>query len=114
MYVVPNGIDNIATFPPRLHHGTDPGDAEVVFGYLGTLTYRVPLSVLLAGWRLAREQGLVGERDRMDLRGYLGYYRAADEEIAAEIAGAADANVSYGGPVAKAIWQATNRCQMIS
>ncbi len=27
---------------------------------------------------------------------------AADEEIAAEIAGAADANVSYGGPVAKA------------
>jgi len=102
MYVVPNGIDNIATFPPRLHHGTDPGDAEVVFGYLGTLTYRVPLSVLLAGWRLAREQGLVGERDRMDLRGYLGYYRAADEEIAAEIAGAADANVSYGGPVAKA------------
>jgi len=102
MHVVPNGIDSIATFPPQLLQGEGHDDAEVVFGYLGTLTYRVPLTELLAGWRLAREEGLVGERDRMDLRGYLGYYRAADEQIAAQISAAADAGVSYGGPVAKA------------
>ena len=102
MHVVPNGIDSIATFSPRLLQSSDPAHAEVVFGYLGTLTYRVPLSVLLAGWRLAREEGLVGDGDRLDLRGYLGYYRAADERIAAQIAAAGDVGVSYGGPVAKA------------
>lgn len=95
LYVVPNGIDRVATFPPRLARD------EIVFGYLGTLTYRVPLTQLVAGWRLARERGLVGPRDRMVLRGYLGYYRSADQELTDVITAAESDGVTYQGPVAK-------------
>lgn len=99
MHVVSNGFDPELA-PPARHHAPDP-DRGLTFGYLGTISPKVPLAELIEGWRLARAQDDVVAAGRIRLHGYLGYYAAPRADLAALVEDAADAAVSYAGPVGK-------------
>lgn len=101
MHVVANGwdpdvLDGAAAPPPR-RSGTG-----IRFGYLGTVTPKVPLDELLEGWRTARGSGLVPTGSTLSIAGYLGYFATPRPEMQEAIARAHDVGVRYVGPVAKA------------
>ncbi|MBK8077499.1 MAG: glycosyltransferase [Kineosporiaceae bacterium] len=99
MHVVSNGFDPELA-PPARHHAADAG-AGLTFGYLGTISPKVPLAELIEGWRSAREDDELVATGRLRLHGYLGYYAAPRADLANLVEDAADADVSYEGPVAK-------------
>jgi glycosyltransferase involved in cell wall biosynthesis len=98
MHVVMNGYDR--DLPAELVRTADPS-APLRFGYLGTMTHVVPLAEFVAGWRRAREISPEVSAARALLHGYLGYYATPDAGLAAIVDGAADAGVSYHGPVSR-------------
>ncbi|GEL95169.1 glycosyltransferase [Cellulomonas composti] len=100
MHVVENGWDpDLLTLPvPRTPH-EGPG---LRFAYLGTVTPKVPLDELLAGWQLALERGLVPAGSTLTLGGHLGYFAVPQGRLAEALADAAGSGVRYAGPVAKA------------
>jgi glycosyltransferase involved in cell wall biosynthesis len=98
MHVVMNGYDRDC--PDELARPPAPGE-PLRFGYLGTMTHIVPLAEFVEGWRRARAlSGEVASAQAV-LRGYLGYYATPHEDLSAIVDGAADAAVTYGGPVSK-------------
>lgn len=99
MHVVSNGFEpDLLTLP-----GTRPVDPErpLTFGYLGTLTARVPLAELIAGWRWARERDALAAQGRVRIHGYLGFYATPDASLLELVESGVDADVRYAGPVAK-------------
>jgi len=99
MHLVSNGFDPELA-PPARHHAPDPANG-LTFGYLGTISPKVPLTELIDGWRWAREHDEEVARGRVRLRGYLGYYAAPRADLQTLVEDAADADVVYAGPVAK-------------
>lgn len=99
LHVVANGFDESPARPDVRRH-RDQG-RPLVFGYVGTISPKVPVDAFVAGWRLARsEDAALGDAEA-HLHGYLGYFHAVDPHLAALIDSAADAGVSYRGPVGK-------------
>jgi glycosyltransferase involved in cell wall biosynthesis len=105
MHVVANGFDralaeevdrDVVAERARDDAATHP----LVFGYVGTVTPKVPLAELLAGWRLARETSpeMAGAQAR--LHGYLGYFHTPRAEILDLVEGGTP-GVSYEGPVGR-------------
>jgi glycosyltransferase involved in cell wall biosynthesis len=98
MLVLQNGweptlLGDVLTLKP--HH-----DRPLQFGYLGTLTLKVPLEEFFAGWSLARaEPGL--EDAEVKLYGHLGYFPINARQIGMLIPLDDDVGVSYCGPVSK-------------
>ncbi|MDR2454103.1 MAG: glycosyltransferase [Bifidobacteriaceae bacterium] len=82
------------------------GGRPLAFGYLGTVSGKVPLGELLAGWRLARRSGALGPDATLKVAGYLGFFGSgedrAGQDAAAQLAQAAADGVAFAGPVAKA------------
>ena len=99
MHVVANGFDPEFA-PPARHHCPEPGQ-PLTFGYLGTITPKVPLAALIAGWRWARGQDGDVRRSRLRLHGYLGYYAGPRQDLKEMIADAADTDLAWAGPVGK-------------
>ncbi len=106
MHVVANGFD--PELAPGARRRPEPGEeasgvtASLTYGYLGTISPKVPLEELLAGWRRARELDETVAASRLRLHGHLGYYAVPRADLLAQVeAGAAD-GVHYCGPVAKA------------
>ncbi|GAB2747455.1 hypothetical protein GCM10027039_01350 [Terrabacter koreensis] len=98
MHVVANGADpDFAPLPRTVPSGARP----LTFGYIGTVSSKVPVEPFLAGWRLARAEGgaLAGARAR--IHGYLGFHSTPSPELEALVARHADVGVSYEGPLAK-------------
>ncbi len=105
LHVVANGYDPgsggaaAAASERSAERAADPG-RPLVFGYIGTVTPKVPLAQFLDGWRLARGQG----RDLADaqarLHGYLGYFHTPRAETL-ELVEQSAPGVSYEGPVGK-------------
>jgi glycosyltransferase involved in cell wall biosynthesis len=81
-----------------------PGDKPLTFGYLGTVNLRpAQLQAIVDGWTLAREREPALRDARLVFRGHMGAGIAKAANANARIvADAAQAGVSYGGPVAKA------------
>ncbi|NCT91324.1 glycosyltransferase family 4 protein [Cellulomonas sp. APG4] len=106
MHVVANGWDpgltDAMAHAPASPEGPEPSTAGVRFGYLGTVTPKVPLSELLAGWRAAVSDGSVPAGSTLEIGGYLGYFAVPRPEMREAIAAAADVGASYAGPVRKA------------
>ncbi len=98
MHVVDNGWDpNFAPMLPR-----EPSRPPLTFGYLGTISPKVPLEEFIAGWREARRKDPTIAGARADLRGYLGYYATPKPELADLVASASDSAITYGGAAPKA------------
>lgn len=102
MQIVANGFDRYGSEleVPVRDHG--PGAAPLVFGYIGTITSKVPLGPLLSGWRAARASGGAMAGARLVLRGYLGHFGETDAAAQRLLDDARADGVSYDGPVSKA------------
>jgi len=99
MHTVPNGYD--PELAPAVHEREPAGSRPLVFGYLGTVSPRVPLAEFAAGWRRAREQSTIVAESTARFYGYLGYYAAIRADLLAIIEQASDDGMVYEGPVAK-------------
>ncbi len=99
MHVVANGFD-AGFIPPPRRPGSD-AHGGLTFGYLGTISLKVPLAELIEAWRLARERDRLLAGSRMHLHGYLGYYAAPRADLAKRLADAQVDAVRYAGPVSK-------------
>lgn len=103
MLVVENGwepslLGELLTLQPRSVTGN--GDRPLQFGYLGTMTERVPLAEFFAGWRLARQEPALGDAG-VKLFGHLGYFTSSASILRATIPLDEGVGVSYEGSVAK-------------
>ena len=104
MHVVANGFDRaLAEQVDRsvtAERQRDTGAHPLVFGYVGTVTAKVPLAELFAGWRLARETSPELADAQLRLHGYLGYFHTPRAEIL-DLVESGTPGVSYGGPVGR-------------
>jgi glycosyltransferase involved in cell wall biosynthesis len=110
MHVVANGFDGeVSARAVR-----SPEGRPLVFGYVGTLTPKVPLAEFLAGWSAARASAAALAAARVHLWGYLGYYQTPRADMVDRVNDAAADGVSYDGPVGKAEVHATyDRCDVL-
>jgi glycosyltransferase involved in cell wall biosynthesis len=99
MHMVANGYDE-ELVGGATHHERDP-DAPLTFGYIGTISPKVPLDVFAEAWRAGRARSPELAAARTSIRGYLGYYSTASAALGEILSDVADAGVTYGGPVPK-------------
>jgi glycosyltransferase involved in cell wall biosynthesis len=102
MHVVANGFN--PELAPQVSAPSHGGDRPVRFGYLGTVSPKVPLGDFLAGWELGRAQSPLLATATATIHGYLGFYATPRGDMLAAIEAAAarsDGSVRYGGPVGK-------------
>lgn len=99
MHVVANGYDE--GLAPDQPPGRPDPDRPLTFGYIGTVSPKVPLAEFVAGWRQARAQSPDLRDARVSIRGYLGYFLTPRPDLIEIVDDAADVAVEYGGPVAK-------------
>jgi glycosyltransferase involved in cell wall biosynthesis len=99
MHMVANGFD--ADLVPDTHDRGPVTDRPLVFGYVGTVTPKVPLGEFVDGWKLAvgSSEELAGAK--ATIHGYLGFYAQPRADMLATINDAGEAGVSYAGPVGK-------------
>ena len=100
MHTVANGFD--PELAPALHEREPTGDRPLRFGYVGTMSPKVPLSEFVAGWERGCELSDVIASSTARIHGYLGYYALPRPDLLAIIEQAADAGLSYQGPIPKA------------
>jgi len=100
MMVVQNGYD-----PGFLGDGLQcdpaPHDRPLRFGYLGTITRKVPLQQFIEAWRLAREEPELGGAEAL-LYGYLGFVSSNIPDLYNKLSTVDSIGVRYRGPVSKA------------
>jgi len=99
--IVRNGYDPDSV--PERPHRPDP-DAGLTFGYLGVMNLPVPLlKAALTGWKLARDADPLVARSRLQIRGQIGAGWAREDNAHMQaLRAAAEDDVAFGGPVAKA------------
>jgi glycosyltransferase involved in cell wall biosynthesis len=100
MHTVANGFD--PDLVPNTHDRTAVTDRPLVFGYVGTVSPKVPLADFVKGWQLAKEKSEDLRDAKVKIHGYLGYYAQPRADMLGIINAAADDGVSYEGPVGKA------------
>lgn len=100
MVVVANGFeeygDSLAVSP------REGSDRELIFGYIGTITDKVPFRELVDGWQLAKARGGAMSNARLVLRGYLGHFGTVSDRLQRDLDRARPLGISYDGPVSKA------------
>lgn len=100
MQVVANGFDEYGaplTVPVRAER-----EAGLVFGYIGTMTDKVPFRELVDGWEIARARGGAMSTAKLVLRGYLGHFGTVSDRLQADLDRARALGITYGGPLSKA------------
>ncbi|WP_433014002.1 glycosyltransferase [Kribbella sp. CA-294648] len=100
LHTVANGFD--PDLVPDVTTRDAATDRPLVFGYVGTVTPKVPLTEFVEGWQLARSRSEELEGARAKVHGYLGYYAQPRADMLATIDDASESGVSYEGPVGKA------------
>ena len=100
MHVVRNGWDP-EFLDVDVHADTVPGDPRpLTFGYLGTISAKVPVRELAAGWVGAVADLPPGSR--LVLAGYRGFFEGADERVERLLTEAATAGLEVHEAVPKA------------
>ncbi|MGH3241777.1 MAG: glycosyltransferase [Spirillospora sp.] len=103
MLVVPNGwdadtLDATVEPPAKIRNGRD--ERRPRFSYVGTLTGKQPIEAMVQGFGRAREHpDLAGAG--LDLHGYLGFFKGADDTLRARLAAEPeeeDGKGQEGGP----------------
>lgn len=99
MHTVANGFDPEFTdaYLPRERPSAEP----LTFGYIGTVTTKVPLAPFVAGWRTAHERDPRVRTATAAIHGYLGFYATPRPDLLKLVEEAADTGVSYEGPAGK-------------
>lgn len=98
IHAVANGYDEEFAPVPVLTPAAP--DQPLTYGYIGTLTPKLPLVEFAEGWRSARaEDGPVADAQAR-LWGHLGFFAVRDTSLADAIEGHDD-GISYCGPVPK-------------
>jgi glycosyltransferase involved in cell wall biosynthesis len=100
IFVVANGYDPEFVPAPRRHPSSV--HQPLTFGYIGTVSAKVPLESFLAGWKLARERSPLLRDAKAVIRGYLGYYATRNPAQVRLLEEFRQHGVEYAGPVAKA------------
>lgn len=100
MHVVMNGYDPGLAPDPRTT-AAEP-EAPLTFGYIGTVSPKVPLRQFVQGWAQARDESPQMADARAEIHGYLGYYSMPRPDMLNVIREGADHALVYAGPVAKA------------
>lgn len=99
MRVVANGFDEYdAPLATPVREGRDHG---LVFGYIGTVSDKVPLVELIEGWRLARARDPRLADARLVIHGYLGHFGGVNPAFQAALETGRAHGVSFAGPVSK-------------
>jgi glycosyltransferase involved in cell wall biosynthesis len=97
MLVVHNGYDEDVPMPEG---HAQPEDRPLLFGFLGTVSTRVPVEEFFAGWRLARKEPQLADAE-VRLHGYLGFFPASFDVVKAGLPLDEGLGVTYEGPVPK-------------
>ncbi|MEO7268533.1 MAG: glycosyltransferase [Knoellia sp.] len=100
MHVVANGYD--PEFAPHPQLEAPPADKPLTFGYIGTVSPKVPLAEFAEGWRLAHERSPELANASAVLRGYLGFYSTPSPVLVNLVDQYSDVGLNYDGPVPKA------------
>lgn len=107
MHVVANGWDPQFAPVPSMNvevaHPDPTTDAphSLTFGYIGTVSKKVPIAEFIAGWEQARTQSATIAASRADIFGYLGFYGTADASTQRLLDSAENSCVHFRGPLAK-------------
>jgi glycosyltransferase involved in cell wall biosynthesis len=99
MHVVANGFDPAFAPAPRTE-AADPA-RPLRFGYIGTVSTKVPVTEFLAGWTRARAAGAAMAGATTQIWGHLGFYAAANPQLQALLDEHRSQGVEYAGPLAK-------------
>lgn len=99
MHVVANGYD--PDFAPRPRREPHPAQRPLRFGYIGTVSPKVPLAEFADGWALARERDPGLADARAEIWGYLGFYSTPNPPLLRLVEEHATDGVSYAGPLPK-------------
>jgi glycosyltransferase involved in cell wall biosynthesis len=100
MHVVANGFDPHFAPTPRLE-ARRPGQ-PLRFGYIGTVSGKVPLREFADGWSLARRRSAALAGAEAQIWGYLGFHATPNPALLALVEAQADTGLTYAGPLAKA------------
>jgi glycosyltransferase involved in cell wall biosynthesis len=99
MHVVANGYDPDFAPEPRL--GPRPARQPLRFGYIGTVSNKVPMTEFAQGWSLARRTSPLMEGATAEIWGYLGFYATPSPHLVRLVDEHADEGLSYAGPLPK-------------
>lgn len=99
MHVVSNGYDPDFAPAPRL--SPSPPDRPLRFGYIGTVSGKVPLKEFAAGWSVARLREPVLDDATAEIWGYLGFYATPNAGLLRLVDAHAAVGLSYAGPLPK-------------
>ncbi|HMM95709.1 glycosyl transferase [Phycicoccus sp.] len=99
MHVVANGYD--PEFAPVARTGPPPPDRPLRFGYIGTVSPKVPLKPFADGWALARSRTADLDAATAEVWGYLGYYATPSPALLRIVDDHAADGLRYAGPLPK-------------
>jgi len=99
MHVVANGYD--PEFAPHPRAAARASDQPLTFGYIGTVSAKVPLREFTEGWSLALRQGGPMTAAKAQIWGYLGFYSTPSPHLLRLIHDHEDEGLTYAGPMAK-------------
>ncbi|MGC5583359.1 glycosyl transferase [Ornithinimicrobium sp. W1665] len=99
MHVVANGFD--PEFAPRPRLAPPDGSRPLTFGYIGTLSRKVPLHEFTQGWATARSTHPDLGLARAEVWGHLGYFSIPSSAMLRLVESHAGDGLTYHGPVPK-------------
>lgn len=100
MHVVANGFDPHFAPAPRL---SPPAPGKPLrFGYIGTVSGKVPLAEFAQGWSLARRRSPALADAAAEIWGYLGFHATPNPGLLSLVESHAEDGLTYAGPLAKA------------
>lgn len=99
MHVVANGYD--PEFAPAARLTAPDPDKPLNFGYIGTVSAKVPMAEFAQGWALARRRHPALAGATAEIWGYLGFYAKPSPPLVKLVADHADDGLSYAGPLQK-------------
>lgn len=99
MHVVANGYD--PEFAPVARTAAKPATEPLRFGYIGTVSPKVPLREFADGWSLARSRTPDLAGATAEVWGYLGYYATPSPALLRIVDDHAADGVRYAGPLPK-------------
>ena len=100
--VVSNGWDPNFLDQEIVSQAQNVAKQQLTFGYLGTVSSKVPIAEFVSGWNLAYQQDEIIKHSKADIRGYLGFYGTANQQFLAVLSSGEEHGITYSGPVKKA------------